>query len=297
MKKFFSRLRKRLTRLYRISFIDNETLFQTRQYLVRPLTIMFYCLLFLGITIGGTTAAIFYIPVLRENVPNYKELTSSQDEIIHMEQQMLSMNKENEKMDSLLSAVKVMLGGGSDAGVEAEDDAGVAPADVGRPNAQPFASPKMVSEAKQSDDPGNVRIVYVSDKRRGQTTGRQRLNFFVPVRGKLRQQFNMEKKHYGVDIVAAKDELVHAATDGFVVLAEYSDKDGHVLGVAHPDNIITFYKHNSRLLKKVGSAVVAGEPIAVIGNSGENSSGPHLHFEVWDRGHPVDPLDYYAGFE
>lgn len=296
MKKFFGRLRRRLTRLYRVSFIDNETLFQTRQYLVRPLTILFYCLLFLGITIGGTTAAIFYIPVLRENVPNYKELVTSQDEIIHLEKEIASLNQENEKMDSLFSAVKEMLGG-EGIGFEEEDDGGAAPADVGRPNVQPFASPKMISEATSNDDPGNVRIVYVSDQGRGKTRGRQRLNFFVPVRGELRRKFNMEEKHYGVDIVAAKEELVLAATDGFVILAEYSDKDGHVLGVAHPDNIITFYKHNSRLLKKVGSAVVAGEPIAVIGNSGENSTGPHLHFEVWDRGHPVDPMDYYAGFE
>jgi murein DD-endopeptidase MepM/ murein hydrolase activator NlpD len=296
MKNFFGRLRRRLTRLYRISFIDNETLFQTRQYLVRPLTILFYCLLFLGITIGGTTAAIFYIPFLRESVPNYKELITSQDEIIHMEKEIASLNQENEKMDSLFSAVKEMLGG-EGIGFEEEDDASITPADMGRPNVQPFASPKMISEATPSDDPGNVRIVYVSDQGRGKTPGRQRLNFFVPVRGELRRKFNMEEKHYGVDIVAAKEELVLAATDGFVVLAEYSDKDGHVLGVAHPDNIITFYKHNSRLLKKVGSAVVAGEPIAVIGNSGENSTGPHLHFEVWDRGHPVDPMDYYAGFE
>lgn len=297
MKKFFSRLRRRLTHVYRVSFIDNETLFQTRQYFIRPLTIIFYCLLFLAITIGGTTAAIFYIPVLRENVPNYRDLTASQDEIINLEQEIYALNNENEKMDSLLSAVKEMLGGGG-AGFEDNDESGgIAPADVGRPNVQPFASPRMINEANPSDDPAQVRIVYVSDQNQGQTPGRQRLNFFVPVRGELRRKFNMEKKHYGVDIVAAKEELVHAATDGFVVLAEYSDKDGHVLGVAHPDNIITFYKHNSRLLKKVGSAVVAGEPIAVIGNSGENSTGPHLHFEVWDRGHPVDPLDYYAGFD
>lgn len=258
---------------------------------------MLYCLLFLAITIGGTTAAIFYIPNLRESVPHYKDLISSQDEIIELEKEIIRMNQENEKMDSLLSAVKEMLGG-EGAGFEAGDEGGsVAPADIGQPNAQPFASPRMVSEANPGEDPNSVRIVYVSDQRKGMTTGRQRLNFFVPVRGELRRKFDMEKKHYGVDIVAAREELVHAATDGFVVLAEYSDKDGHVLGVAHPDNIITFYKHNSRLLKKVGSAVVAGEPIAVIGNSGENSTGPHLHFEVWDRGHPVDPLDYYAGFE
>ncbi len=291
-------MRRKLTRLYRVSFIDDETLFQSRQYLLRPLTVLLYSLLFLALTIGGTTLSIFYIPALRESVPHYMELSTSKDEIQNLENEIAELNSQNEKMDSLLSAVKLVFGGGME-GVDEDNDEGgsIAPAEQGRPSAQPFASPQMINEANRTDDPANVRVVYVSDQARGGTRGRQRLNFFVPVRGELRRKFNMEKKHYGVDIVAPKEELVHAATDGFVILAEYSDKDGHVLGVAHPDNIITFYKHNSRLLKKVGSPVVAGEPIAVIGNSGDNTTGQHLHFEVWDRGHPVDPLDYYAGFE
>jgi len=258
-------------------------------------------LLFLAITIGGTTVAIFYVPAFREAVPNYQELASSQNEIVELESQILTLSAQNEKMDSLLSSlslVKETIGSQGIAMQNARDEAELLPqAERGMPAVQPFASPRMVNQAKPSDDPGNVRIVYVSDKGGNSTSNRQRLNFFVPVRGNISNKFDIKNKHYGVDIVAPEDELVHAATDGFVILAEYSDKDGHVLGVAHPDNIITFYKHNSRLLKQVGSPVVAGEPIAVIGNSGINTSGQHLHFEVWDRGHPVDPLDYYAGFK
>jgi murein DD-endopeptidase MepM/ murein hydrolase activator NlpD len=297
VKKFISRIFKRLNRLYRVSFIENETLSQSRQYMVRPLTVVLMCLLFLAIMIGGTTATIFYIPFVRQWVPNYQELSSGQAEVERLESQIVDLSRENQKLDSLLSGFQELLGG-EGGGVAAQADEGEAQQEVRRPAAQPFASPEVVTSARQGTSEENLRIVYVSNAGgRGGSFRPQRLTFFVPVRGEIRRSFTPQNKHYGVDIVAAKDELVHAATDGFVILAEYSDKDGHVIGIAHPDNIVTFYKHNSRLLKKVGSPVVAGDPIAVIGNSGQNSTGPHLHFEVWDRGQPVDPMDYYASFQ
>jgi murein DD-endopeptidase MepM/ murein hydrolase activator NlpD len=123
------------------------------------------------------------------------------------------------------------------------------------------------------------------------------LNLYKPVKGYVRNPFSRSEKHYGIDIVSDENATVFSATDGFVIFAEYSDTDGHVIGVANKSDVVTFYKHNSSLLKKVGSPVLAGEAIAIIGNSGENSSGPHLHFELWFQGVPVDPMDYYASFE
>ena len=124
-----------------------------------------------------------------------------------------------------------------------------------------------------------------------QNAGSQ-LHFYQPVNGVLLSGYNAATKHYAVDIVAAKDAPVKSTLDGTVVFAEYSSSTGNVLMVQHSNNFISVYKHNSVILKSVGSFVRAGETIAIIGNSGEITSGPHLHFELWQNGKPLNPEDF-----
>ena len=106
--------------------------------------------------------------------------------------------------------------------------------------------------------------------------------------------FNITKQHFGIDIVAAKDIPIKAIADGTVILSTWTYETGYVMAIQHSNNIVSFYKHNSALLKRLGDVVNAGEPIAIIGNSGEQSSGPHLHFEIWYEGSPVNPLDFIS---
>jgi murein DD-endopeptidase MepM/ murein hydrolase activator NlpD len=117
-------------------------------------------------------------------------------------------------------------------------------------------------------------------------------HLFSPLDGTLNNPFNPDKRHYGVDIVADENAMIHAATDGTVFISEYSEDNGWVIGVSGPDDVMTFYKHNSRLLKGAGTYVRSGEPIAVIGNTGENTSGTHLHFELWQHGRALNPEDH-----
>ena len=116
--------------------------------------------------------------------------------------------------------------------------------------------------------------------------------FFPPVIGYISDTFNFQKKHFAVDLVAKKNSKVSSVLAGTVIVSDWSSEVGYFIGIQHKDNYISFYKHNSSLLKKVGDYVSAGEHIAVIGNSGEFSTGPHLHFELWHNGSPVNPLDY-----
>ena len=101
-----------------------------------------------------------------------------------------------------------------------------------------------------------------------------------------------ENEHYGVDIVAPADEPILASLKGTVILSTWTLGTGNIIQIQHENDIITVYKHNSMLLKKSGDVVKAGEPIAIIGNSGELSTGPHLHFELWYKGIPVNPEKY-----
>ena len=116
--------------------------------------------------------------------------------------------------------------------------------------------------------------------------------FFSPLKGIVTQSYNLTEEHLGTDIVAKENELIKATLDGTVVFAGYTSDDGYVIQIQHSNNLTSVYKHNSSINKKVGEFVMAGEPIAVIGNSGENSKGAHLHFELWYNGFSINPQDY-----
>ncbi len=120
----------------------------------------------------------------------------------------------------------------------------------------------------------------------------QNLNFFKPVNGIITAKFNIQERHYGIDIATSHNEAVKSVLDGTVILSDWTLETGNVLVIDHGKNLISVYKHNATLLKQEGDIVKAGEPVAIAGESGEQSTGPHLHFELWDGGKPVDPLKY-----
>ncbi|HLG04066.1 MAG TPA: M23 family metallopeptidase [Bacteroidia bacterium] len=117
--------------------------------------------------------------------------------------------------------------------------------------------------------------------------------FFIPVKGTVSNTFNAAEDHFGVDLMAQhENEPVRATLDGTVIWAGWTTGDGYVIQVQHSNNMLSLYKHNAALLKKPGDFVKAGDPIAIVGTSGEQMSGPHLHFELWYNGAPLDPQDY-----
>jgi len=116
--------------------------------------------------------------------------------------------------------------------------------------------------------------------------------FTPPIKGMVSDTFAPSRAHYGTDIVAPKGEVIKATQKGTVIVATWSADTGHMLAIQHDNNVISFYKHNSSLLKKTGDFVKPGEGIAIIGNSGEMTDGPHLHFEMWFNGQPINPQRY-----
>lgn len=118
--------------------------------------------------------------------------------------------------------------------------------------------------------------------------------FYKPVNGVVSSSYETDVQHYGVDLVAAPKESVLATLDGTVIYTGFDPNHGNVIQIQHKNGFISVYKHNELLLKEVGDHVVAGEAIALVGNTGEVSTGPHLHFELWYRGNPVNPEEYIA---
>ena len=118
------------------------------------------------------------------------------------------------------------------------------------------------------------------------------LIFHRPTRGMMSSGFDANKKHYGVDIAATPNESVLATLDGTVILSTYTAETGYVIQIQHGQNMVSIYKHCGSLLKKEGDVVKAGEAIALVGSTGEKTTGPHLHFELWNKGRALDTSKY-----
>ena len=120
----------------------------------------------------------------------------------------------------------------------------------------------------------------------------EKLYFIPPVTGQISASYMPDKDHFGTDIIAPKNTPIKAVMEGYVISSDWSMDTGNTIGIQHANNIISFYKHNSKNLKKTGEAVKAGEAIAIIGNTGEQTNGPHLHFELWHKGKPLNSEEY-----
>jgi len=134
-------------------------------------------------------------------------------------------------------------------------------------------------------------LVYYSD---GSNNEMYQFLFYPPLKGTITNGFNIKKKHYGIDIVAEKGQAVKATSDGIVILSSWTYETGYVIMIQHDQELVSVYKHNSKLIKEMGDVVKAGDPIAFIGNTGEFSSGPHLHVELWYKGSPVNPSEFIS---
>jgi murein DD-endopeptidase MepM/ murein hydrolase activator NlpD len=118
------------------------------------------------------------------------------------------------------------------------------------------------------------------------------MHFYVPVKGIVTNHFNLSAEHFGVDLVSDPNARISSVLEGTVIFSGWTLETGYVLYIQHDGDLVSVYKHNAELLKSTGNKVRAGEAIAIIGNSGELTTGPHLHFELWHRGNAINPEQY-----
>lgn len=137
----------------------------------------------------------------------------------------------------------------------------------------------------------NIEPLPIQNKKQGEL---QSLFFFPPLAGIITSKYNSKTDHYGVDVVSQPNEPVRSVSDGTVTLSSWTQDGGYVVAIQHKNNLISVYKHNSALLKKVGNYVKAGDVVSIIGNTGELTNGPHLHFELWYDGNPVNPEEFLS---
>lgn len=155
---------------------------------------------------------------------------------------------------------------------------------------EPSDEEKQLRKDVEEDE--NYSLSYKLDKKGGVSAQLNEFHFFPPVAGYITDEYDPRKDHFGLDIAAPSEAPVKATLDGTVVSAGWNAETGYVLAIQHKDNLISIYKHNAKIFRNVGNFVKAGDVIATVGSTGELSSGPHLHFELWHNGNSLNPKDY-----
>jgi len=273
---FLESLRQRF-RLVLLNEQSYEELFSTSISRFQLWLSLLTLLLFIA---GLTTAIIAYTP-LKEYIPGYSPKHLSRD-LIDLSFRTDSLEYELRLKDQKMFIIEKILKG------EAFDDSSLLDnnADI-----------EIQLDALNASVEDSIFRVQVEREDRfnvlsedtGKPVSLRNTVFYAPIKGLITSSFSLSDKHYGVDVVAPENEAIKATLPGTVVFANWTSDTGYVLAIQHENNLFSLYKHNSVLLKKEGDLVQAGEVIAIIGNSGELSTGPHLHFELWHQGKAINP--------
>lgn len=237
------------------------------------------------ILISGVTVLIAFTPI-REFIPGYPDGNMRRN-IINNVYKLDSLESELEIRDRYFESINTIIRGGTPVSYENTQDTSITYQEITFDKSE---HDSLLRQQIEEEELFNLTLLNSGTNR----TDFSSIHFYPPIKGLVTNAFNPSENHYGTDIVTASNKVVVAALDGTVIIANWTLETGYVVQIQHDNNLVSIYKHNSELLKKVGNHVTAGEAIAIIGNSGELTSGPHLHFELWHNGTPIDPEDYVA---
>jgi len=270
---------------YRFS-VTNDTTFQEVWRIRLTQYNAFLLITSLFFFVIGTTALLIAFTNLREFIPGYPDITMRRN-ILVSAIRLDSLEKELALRDKYFANLNSIIAGNLPADNYALRD--------------PSRNYKSIT-FKDSPEDSTLRAQVENEDRYNLTLGPVAsepvtslagLHFFPPVKGMVSGKFDPRSKHFGTDIVTKPKSPVNAALDGTVIFTGWTMETGFVIEVQHSNNIVSVYKHNASLLKSAGDMVRTGEAIAVVGDSGElYTSGPHLHFEIWYKGRPLDPEEH-----
>ena len=276
------KIAKKLLHKYRLVVLNEDTFEERFAVKLTRLNVFVIVSLSAIILVFLTTIIIAFTP-LREYIPGYSS-AKLKKQATYLNYKTDSLITEIEMSKAYYASIKKVLTGDIDF--------------------KEFNKDSLINEAKtdgltvEDIPPSNdeeLRAKIEKEDKYSLFNYDQETNNFVlfpPVRGTISETFNPKSKHYAVDIVVPNNTPVKSASDGTVIFAEWTVETGYVVIIEHKQELISVYKHNSSITVRQGDLVRAGSVIAMSGNSGAYSSGPHLHFELWSKGYPVDPKNF-----
>ena len=281
---FRKRLKKNLLSRYRLVILNEENYeeqFFFRLSILNSLIILIFLFSFL---ITSTLLIVSYTS-LKEFIPGYASNLMRKQAILNASKLDSLTSSYNQSLIQLNSIKRVLTGDIEfEEFKEREFKLDTGNIDV-KLKSKKIKEDSLLRSVVEQEDKYNL----ISNPRSNES-----LIFFSPVSGQISQKFDPAKKHFAVDVVAKKNEPVRSVADGVVIFSEWSLDTGYVIILEHSQGYLSVYKHNESLNNIQGDIVQAGGIIGTVGNTGEFSTGYHLHFELWNDGYPLDPLDFIS---
>ena len=270
---------KKLFNDYKVVVSSEDTFEEMYAFKASKINVFVLMLVYSVILISFTISVVFFTQ-LRELVPGYSS-SDLLNRAIYLTQKTDSLERQIELNNKFYKSIEDVLSGKTDEFIERDNI----------PIDSSLNEKNVFSISPNSED--SILRNYVDSQDKFNLTKNELVienkMFFSPIKGDITQTFNFEENHFAIDIAADIGTPVKSILDGKILFSEWSVDTGHVIIVDHGDNIVSVYKHNSKSLKEQNDFVQAGEVIAYSGNQGSLSSGPHLHFELWKNGTPIDP--------
>lgn len=273
---------KKLLHKYRLVVLNEDTFEERFAMKLTRLNVFVIVMLTAIILIAGTTFLIAFTS-LREFIPGYSssKLKKQATELNYKTDSLQQVIALNEKY---FASIRRVLTGDVKTVQFNRDSILTAANDEGQSeNLEPTKQDLLLREKVDKEEKYNFFETTIPTSS---------FVLFPPVNGTISEGYDVKTKHYAVDIVVAKDTPVKATADGTVIFAEWTAETGYVVIIEHSQELISVYKHNASLTKEQGDLVKSGEVIAMAGNTGEFTTGPHLHFELWSKGYPINPTNF-----
>ncbi|HDP74969.1 MAG TPA: M23 family metallopeptidase [Bacteroidales bacterium] len=273
---------KNLWSKYRLSIFNEENYEEVWQLRLSRMNVIVFFGGFSILLIALVTVLIAFTP-LREFIPGYPD-SQTRKGYVNNALKVDSLERVVTQWQRYYEDISILLNGGEPL--------------TGRQTVFDTVKPTAKVELFPSEEDSLLRMQIESDEMFNLSLGtsiakKSNIPFFIPpVKGIITNKYNPSMNHYGIDLVAGPNEGVLAIAKGTVILSTWSLETGYTIAIQHEEGFLSVYKHNSKLMKKQGEFVNSGDVIAIIGNSGELTTGPHLHFELWHHGATVDPTKY-----
>jgi len=281
-KKKEKKFAKKLLHKYRLIILNEDTFEERFAIKLTRLNVFVLISISAIFLVAATTVLIAFTP-LREYIPGYSS-TSLKRKAIQLNYKTDSLQQAIAINEQYLESIKrVLKGDVNTVNFNKDSIINAAEIDINLINLYPSREDSLLREKVDKEDKYNLFESATS-----------KVNFvlFPPVNGTISEGYSVQDKHYAIDIVVAKDTPVKATADGTIILAEWTTQTGYVIILDHGNGLISVYKHNASLTKEQRELVKSGEVIVISGNSGELTTGPHLHFELWSDGYPIDPTTF-----
>ncbi|MBQ4820064.1 M23 family metallopeptidase [Aquimarina sp. MMG016] len=281
-KKEQKKFTKKLLNKYRLVILNEDTFEERISFKLNRLNV-FVLVTITGIFLVAFTTVLIAFTPLREYIPGYSS-TSLNLKAARLETTTDSLESIISVNQKYYNSIRKVLTG----------DVKTVEFDIDSAIQSQKLDPEEVDLSPSQEDIKLREEVSKEDKYSLFESEKSNVSFslFPPVEGNITSEYNVNEKHFGIDVAVPKDAPIKAAASGTVILAEWTAETGHVIIVEHGNKLLTVYKHNASLTKQQGDQVKAGEVIATAGSTGELSTGPHLHFELWRDGYPTDPSKF-----